>query len=68
MSTAFVHLTVSILSGRAAEVRHAISQRCLEVLREELGPAAGQLRLDITVDVRDMDRQSYAKIVLNPAS
>ena len=68
MTTGFVHLTVSILSGREPETRHAISHRCLEVLGEELAPAARQLRLDITVDVREMERQGYAKIVLNPPS
>jgi len=66
MTTAFAHLTVNILSGRAPDVRTAISHRCLEALQEQLAPVGARIRLDITVEVREMDRQSYAKLVLNP--
>ncbi|UXY14961.1 5-carboxymethyl-2-hydroxymuconate Delta-isomerase [Chitiniphilus purpureus] len=65
-ATAFVHLQVALLSGRSAEQKQALGQHLLAALRTTLPPGHGAVQL--TVDTRDMDRQSYAKAVLAAVS
>ncbi|WP_255990120.1 5-carboxymethyl-2-hydroxymuconate Delta-isomerase [Chitinolyticbacter albus] len=60
--TAFVHLQVALLSGRSAEQKQALGQRLLAALRTTLPEGHGAVQL--TIDTRDMDRESYAKAVL----
>ncbi|GHD65440.1 5-carboxymethyl-2-hydroxymuconate Delta-isomerase [Jeongeupia chitinilytica] len=60
--TAFVHVQVSLLSGRTAEQKQALGARIAEALQTTL--PAGHSGVQLTVDVRDMDRDCYAKVVL----
>ena len=55
----FVHVDVQILEGRSAAARSALSNNLLAVLREALH--ADLPRLQITVQVRDIERATYAK-------
>ena len=54
----FVHVTVRILSGRDQAQRASLSQAVLaELAKLELSA------ISLTVEVRDMERESYAKLV-----
>jgi 5-carboxymethyl-2-hydroxymuconate isomerase len=57
----FVHLSVAILSGRDLEQRRRIGGLLLGILREAFAPAWDERPCDITVDVREMERGTYAK-------
>ncbi|MBN1657809.1 MAG: PIN domain-containing protein [Anaerolineae bacterium] len=58
---AFVHLEVGLLSGRAPEQKRDIAAACLDVLALHYAESLESLDLQITVEVRDMDRQGYVK-------
>ncbi len=57
----FVHLTVAILTGRDDEQRRRIGERLVQILREAFARAWDERPCDITVDVREMPRATYAK-------
>ncbi len=57
----FVHLTVAILSGREVELRQRLSRQLLGTLREEFSLAYAERPCDLTVEIREMERASYAK-------
>jgi len=52
----FVHLTVAILSGRTMEQRQTLSQSLIDILKASF-PDADSL----TVEIREMDRETYRK-------
>ena len=58
---AFVHLTMRILEGRPLEVRKAIAQRALALLEKTYNPSLDRLHLQITVEVTEMQRETYFK-------
>jgi len=58
---AFVHLDIRFLDGRSAEVKRAVGIQALEILRECFATAAAAPALQITVEVRDIDRHAYFK-------
>jgi 5-carboxymethyl-2-hydroxymuconate isomerase len=57
----FVHLTLYILGGRALELRQQISHALLGTLSRALEPNVRGRPSDLTVDVREMTRETYAK-------
>jgi 5-carboxymethyl-2-hydroxymuconate isomerase len=57
----FVHLTVAILDGRDLELRQRLSRQLLGALREEFSMAYAERPCDLTVEIREMERASYAK-------
>jgi 5-carboxymethyl-2-hydroxymuconate isomerase len=57
----FIHVTVRILSGRSREQRQNLSQGILDQLAG-LGSSAGS----ISVEVCEMERESYSKLVRQP--
>ncbi len=59
---AFVHLDVRLLSGRSLETKQGIGQQILKLLKGHFAPSLTELDLQITVEVRDIDRQVYFKI------
>lgn len=59
---AFVHLSIALLPGRTDGAKAALSARCLELLVEEYRPSLDSLDLQITVEVRDLHRESYQKV------
>jgi 5-carboxymethyl-2-hydroxymuconate isomerase len=59
---AFVHVDVAILAGRPLEIRQEIGRRMLESLREAYAGGLADLALQITVEVRDMEKDLYFKI------
>lgn len=59
--TAFVHLTVAILDGRPLTLRQRIATECLALLRHAVAEADGATPCEVTVEIREMERASYAK-------
>jgi len=58
----FVTLTLSILSGRSKETKKMLSVICLKVLKEEFSNSLAKLLFSITVQVKELDKDSYGKI------
>ena len=58
---AFLHLDVRFLEGRAASVKQQIGRSLLAILRESF-PLPGDIRdLQVTVEIRDIERGMYFK-------
>ena len=57
----FVHLTLYILGGRALELRQHIANALLGTLTRALEQNVRGRPSDLTVDVREMERETYAK-------
>ncbi|MEC4717717.1 5-carboxymethyl-2-hydroxymuconate Delta-isomerase [Noviherbaspirillum sp. CPCC 100848] len=60
---AFVAARLSILSGRSPEAKQDLSQRVLKALQQHL-PSGTGLNTQLSVEVVDIDRSSYAKAVV----
>ena len=60
---AFVHLEAGIFSGRNLDVKKRIGEDCIEYLEEYFSPSAGELSLQITVEIREMEKEAYFKAV-----
>lgn len=59
----FVHVKLSLLSGRSQQARNDLSNSLLCVLRSScMGIAEDQLQLSVQID--EIDRASYAKDVI----
>jgi 5-carboxymethyl-2-hydroxymuconate isomerase len=58
---AFVHLTIRLLAGRLLKVRQEIARKSLGLLEETYDPSLGELDLQITVEVADMQPTTYFK-------
>jgi 5-carboxymethyl-2-hydroxymuconate isomerase len=57
----FAHITVSILAGRTPEWRAAASKAMMQVLRKHLAASLEAKEVLATVEVRDMERDSYLR-------
>ena len=57
---AFVHAQLRMLSGRSPEAKKDLSERIATVLRE-LTPRPQGVLVQLSVEIVDMDRGSYAK-------
>jgi 5-carboxymethyl-2-hydroxymuconate isomerase len=60
----FVHAELALLSGRSAEVKQKLSAsltNALEALSSQWGSG---LQIQISVEIRDMDRASYSKALV----
>ena len=58
---AFVHLDVAVMAGRDVSVRQRVVQVCLRVLNAYFAGSAGKVDLQLSVELREMDRATYAK-------
>jgi len=59
--SAFVHLDIRFLEGRPAEVRQSIGQEARDILVEWFQFSVDTLDLQVTVEVRDIERALYFK-------
>lgn len=59
----FVAARLAILSGRSAEIKREIADVLLAALESAI--AAGAMELQISVEIVDVDRDSYAKAVVH---
>ena len=57
---AFMHLRLSILSGRSAEIKRALSASLLQVMQEFCAPL-NAFHLQLSVEVLEIERDSYSK-------
>ncbi len=60
---AFIHARLALLSGRPVETKRELSQALLRGL-EQLCPCPIGFELQVSVEVQDLERESYAKAVL----
>ncbi|AZE47347.1 putative 5-carboxymethyl-2-hydroxymuconate delta isomerase [Pseudomonas chlororaphis] len=58
---AFVHVKLSLLSGRSPQIKKQLSQSLLTVLQELCEWPAG-VELQLAVEILDIDRDSYGKL------
>ena len=59
---AFVHLQVSALAGRSPDTKTALNQALLSLLEKHYHASLSRLRLQLSVEFRDLERTSYAKV------
>ena len=59
---AFVHVQLAILAGRSPSLKRQVSERLLRVLRSQLTGSL-QLRMQVTVQIRDIDPDGYSKAI-----
>ena len=62
-SNAFVHLTLSIFKGRDLGIRQAVGEKLLAFLQEEFAGPLQKLSCSYTVEIREMDKETYFKLV-----
>ena len=61
-SHAFVHLRLDILAGRELALKQALGPKLTELLREAFLIDTKNTRVDVSVEIRDMARESYFKL------
>ena len=59
----FVAVRLALLSGRSAQVKKQLSDSLLAAL-QDLGDWPADLQVQLSVQVVDMDRDSYGKVVI----
>lgn len=57
----FIHCEVAILSGRSPALRGQISAGIAKVLRQRFARTLGAGEAGLTVEIREMDRETYVK-------
>jgi 5-carboxymethyl-2-hydroxymuconate isomerase len=60
---AFVHVEVRILSGRNQEMRQQIADRFMTLLQDNFSDSMHERRCVLSVEVREMDRETYRKVI-----
>lgn len=58
---AFVHLNVLLLAGRSQELKQKLTHELLDVLKRFFTESLEKFDVQITVDMRDIDADIYAK-------
>lgn len=56
---AFVHLTLSILTGRSLELRQHMGQKLLQTLEEYFTQSRAKLNCKITVEIHEINRDTH---------
>lgn len=59
---AFLHVRIGLLSGRSLEERRMLSELALGALDDAVNAQSG-MELQLSVEIFELDRQSYAKVV-----
>jgi 5-carboxymethyl-2-hydroxymuconate isomerase len=62
---AFVHVKLSILSGRSAEMKRELSRKLLERLQKICNPDQ-MFHIQLCVEVLEIDWDCYSKTVISP--
>lgn len=60
-NTAFVHLQLAMLPGRSPELKREVTQRLLEFLKQLFRESIAKLSCSLTVEIRELEKDSYAK-------
>ncbi|MDN4547055.1 5-carboxymethyl-2-hydroxymuconate Delta-isomerase [Pseudomonas sp. C32] len=61
---AFVHVKLSLLSGRSAQIKQQLSESLLAVVQDLCEWPAG-IEVQLCVEILDIDRESYSKTAIN---
>ncbi len=59
--SAFVHLTLAIFAGREPAQQERIADRLLEILLDSFARSRAERSCEITVEIREMRRETYRK-------
>ena len=59
----FVHVKLALLSGRSAQIKKQLSESLLAGLKD-LGDWPEGIEVQLSVEVVDLDRESYAKVAI----
>ena len=62
-NNAMIHVECALLSGRTPETKQELGRLALEAAGRHLAPVPG-LTVQVTVEVRDLDRDNYHKRVV----
>ena len=57
----FAHVTVSAFTGRSLEWRQKVAIAMMKVVQERLAPSLEAREVVITVEIREMERESYLR-------
>lgn len=57
----FVHLDIRFLEGRSSHIKQSIGKMARDILIEWFRSSAEELEMQITVEVRDIERSFYFK-------
>ena len=61
----FIHISIKILAGRAVEVRQKLASKSFEFVNNFYkNLKLSQKRCDISIDIIEMNRETYQKITL----
>ena len=60
-SNVFVHLDITFLHGKPAELQQAIGKKCLTYLKEYFSPSVAKNALQITVVINEIQKSAYFK-------
>jgi 5-carboxymethyl-2-hydroxymuconate isomerase len=63
-SSSFIHITIKIMSGRSDEIKNNLAVKVFALAKDFFNSQNSQQRFDISVDIVDMDRNSYQKITI----
>jgi 5-carboxymethyl-2-hydroxymuconate isomerase len=58
---AYVHLSIQFLEGRSEKAKVEVGQGALALLQAHFAPAEAEMDLQITVEVREIQRTAYFK-------
>jgi 5-carboxymethyl-2-hydroxymuconate isomerase len=58
-ANAFAHLTIGFYAGRSAALKQEVGHRALALLRRHLVPTSTALALQLTVELREFQRDDY---------
>ena len=58
----FAHLDLRLLGGRSLELKQQVADAALAIVQAHFAPVARALDLQLTVDLLDLDAQTYRKI------
>jgi len=60
-NASFIHITAKILAGRPLEAKQDLSNKIFELVNSDFKGYFSKERTDISVDIVDMDKQTYNK-------
>jgi len=60
-NNAFVHMEIALLKGRSEDVKKKIARACLEILKKHFLSNSSKDELQLTVEIKDIDREFYLK-------
>ncbi|MGW6928758.1 5-carboxymethyl-2-hydroxymuconate Delta-isomerase [Lentzea sp. NPDC054927] len=60
---AMIHIRIGLLAGRSVELKQEVGKAAIGLAREHLKPVEG-LTVQVTLEVYDLDREQYQKVVV----